>query len=239
MLTTVEEDDSDGKTEICLNISKFGDSLKGVWVADSGATSHMCNNKSWFYELKKYSQPRTCAAGNGTTLDVIGEGSIIFVRDGETGSLRLKLTKLLLIPELTANLISIEAPPKLGVFTKFQGSRCTMSKGNKVLARLEQELYLLNLRVADKSKNTVLLMKPERSIDEWYKALGHINDKRILEMAKGPNASIKIKGDKNLSPCEKRAVGRGKHASHPRIEEGESEVGEKVHIDLSGKINKE
>lgn len=49
-------------------------SIKDIWLADTGATAHMCHNSSWFDELAMYPAPQECSVGDGYRVKVLGKG---------------------------------------------------------------------------------------------------------------------------------------------------------------------
>ena len=48
---------------------------KNNWIIDSGATSHMCNDKM-FLNIKVFREPSEVLVGDGSSVKVIGEGMI-------------------------------------------------------------------------------------------------------------------------------------------------------------------
>ncbi|UYV67856.1 hypothetical protein LAZ67_5002259 [Cordylochernes scorpioides] len=79
------------------------------WFVDSGATSHMAYDESFFTELNR-EQTQNVVVSNGNKLQVkgIGQGEIkVITPQGKTDT--LLLTKVLYIPELTDNLLSMSA----------------------------------------------------------------------------------------------------------------------------------
>ena len=61
------------------------DALTDVWIADSGATSHMTNRKEWFETLTMLENgPTVYSAGKEQTMQVKGIGRIrIHILEGE------------------------------------------------------------------------------------------------------------------------------------------------------------
>ncbi len=49
---------------------------KSDWIVDSGATCHMCNDRAMFTEFKQLSSSGQVALGDGSSLDVAGEGTV-------------------------------------------------------------------------------------------------------------------------------------------------------------------
>ena len=49
---------------------------KKLWIVDSGATCHMCNDKTLFSELTILRKPQEGSLGDGHGLEVIDEGTV-------------------------------------------------------------------------------------------------------------------------------------------------------------------
>ena len=72
------------------------------WLVDSGATSHMINNKSIFSQVKDLEQPETVTLGDGKTLEVKSVGMVELEMSLPDGSSRTcSLQQVLYVPQLT------------------------------------------------------------------------------------------------------------------------------------------
>ena len=49
---------------------------KNLWIVDSGATCHMCNDKSLFRELTTLRKQQEISLGDGRVLEAIAEGTV-------------------------------------------------------------------------------------------------------------------------------------------------------------------
>lgn len=79
-----------------------------IWIIDSGATCHMCNNKSFFSEVSVLEKPQEVSLGDGHVLEATAEGTVplqMLLPDGSTKKCSLK--KVLWIPKLAYNLLSV------------------------------------------------------------------------------------------------------------------------------------
>jgi len=229
------EEKNETKEHVLFNLGDTSIDAKDKWVIDSGATAHMCRNKNWFIELIMYPSSVTCSVGDGSQVKVLGIGKI----EVQTGVVSGVFTEVLYIPSLSTNLVSVGAAARQGIDTIFKGERCQMIKNKVPIAegkRIKDNLYILEIKVLVKN-NTALYMNCERSLSEWHRALGHANKERIIQLAQDTE-SMKITGGNDIPPCSNCAEGKGKCVSHPRKEESAIKVGEKVCIDLSGKVNK-
>ena len=92
---------------------------------DSGATSHMCNNRSMFTELNQPGLSEKVTLGDGSALDVTGVGTVAMDMLLNYGSRRgCALKKVLYVPELAYNLVSVLRAAEAGKSVYFDDSGC-------------------------------------------------------------------------------------------------------------------
>ena len=99
---------------------------------DSGATCHMCNDESIFTEMKKLGSSEKklgssekVTLGDGRPLEVAGEGTVdmeMLLTDGNSRGCALQ--KVLYIPELAYNLVSVLKATEAGKTVKFYNTSC-------------------------------------------------------------------------------------------------------------------
>ena len=88
------------------------------WIVDSGATSHMCNSRDMFTELDQLGPGEKVTLGDGSPLDVIGQGTVSMdMVLGNGGRRRCIVKKVLYIPKLDYNLISVSRAVQSGKST--------------------------------------------------------------------------------------------------------------------------
>lgn len=71
------------------------------WVIDSGATNHMTYDDSLLSNFKTFDNPRKVKVANGDSIDIVGYGDIQL-------SSKLILKRVLFVPKLDCNLISVK-----------------------------------------------------------------------------------------------------------------------------------
>ena len=99
--------------------------FRGKWIVDSGATCHMCNDQEQFVEFRKLSNTQEVTLGDGHTLDGTGIGVVkikTLLPDGNTQTCRLE--KVLYLPDLSYNLLSVSKATEAGNNTNFSGPGC-------------------------------------------------------------------------------------------------------------------
>ena len=226
---------------LVFNLGNLDSNLSNKWVIDSGASSHMSHKREWFSELSVFSKRISCTVGDGNKVEVVGVGTVPFISIVEGREMVGELKDVLFIPSLATNLVSIGATTKQGIVSCFRGNRCTLTKNDAVVAigeKFDDNLYILNIESNIKMGNCLLIQK-SRSLTEWHKALGHASKERIETLANESQGDIVIQGKESTIQCEDCPEGKGKCNPHPRVYQRASKIGEKVSVDLSGKVSDE
>ena len=125
-------------------------SMKGeaVWIVDSGATCHMCNDRKLFVNFNSLAEPRYITLGDGHTVKAVGRGVVLLrISTDDVGTNKCKLQDVLYVPKLSFNLLSVVASTKAGMLVQFTERGCEILDGkNKLVATATREsnLYYLN-----------------------------------------------------------------------------------------------
>lgn len=214
--------------------------LTSSWIADSGATAHMCSQEHYFTELRKSETPTDFVQAAGEqVLPVLGVGRVCLSAKMSNTNYMINLKDVLYTPRLKGNLIFIGVATDSGIEVVFGPSICefVIKQTEEKLARgtrIGKGLYLMD--VITKRSEFSLLIESKRTLSEWHRALGHVNPKRIESLSKDKEIELTLRGgDKDVCPvCP---AGSGTHASHPTAWTNKAkEVGDRVFIDLSGPI---
>ena len=89
-------------TETIAFLSQGRFTRQNTWIIDSGASQHMCNDRTQFTRFEQFSMKITVA--NNTNMNAIGKGDVkITSKDGYTFTLQ----NVLYVPELASNLLSV------------------------------------------------------------------------------------------------------------------------------------
>nr|GEW37465.1 hypothetical protein [Tanacetum cinerariifolium] len=91
------------------------------WWVDTGATRHVCADKSMFHSFRAFDDRDKLYIGNSATPDIKGEGDVILKRTPEK---ELKLINVLYVMEIRKNLVS-------GWLLNKFGFRLVFESGNK------------------------------------------------------------------------------------------------------------
>ena len=107
--TTQENSDNDSHGLIAAHaLSVFSSNDCCAWIADSGATCHMCQGSKSFTNLYQLDNPIDVTLGDGRALLAVRRGELVLdmtFPSGESKSCTLHV--VLYVPELSYNLLSV------------------------------------------------------------------------------------------------------------------------------------
>jgi transposase InsO family protein len=209
---------------------------KDVWYIDSGATSHMSNDESFFKTLEKRKM-RDVTVANGESAKVLGIGrGELHCLNGKDEAVKVCLENVLYVPDLTENLLSVKRLAKTGHSVGFTGEQCEISKNNIVIAKGKLSPDMYELRVPHRSLAVKQNQHTPNCQHSWHRRFGHrhpedVQKLEIKKMATGlkiQDCGIRevceccIKGKMSRCPIPKKATTRA------------TSVLELVHTDLCG-----
>jgi hypothetical protein len=96
------------------------------WVIDSGASRSMTPHLKKLSNVVELDRPIKITFANGDTGYVVAEGDA-YVLGGHPDSTRVRLTKVLYVPEASTNLISVSYGTNRGASFNFADDRCTIT----------------------------------------------------------------------------------------------------------------
>lgn len=115
----------------------------------------MCRFEDWFSEIQYFVEPIQCFIGNGSTMDIIGFGSIQVMGLVNGQATKGRLDNVMPVPKLATNLSSVGAAVEEGLKTVFSGQHCKLIHGNEVIAEADKRndggLYLLGIKAIPSS----------------------------------------------------------------------------------------
>ena len=109
-------------------------SMKGktVWIVDSGATYHMCNDKKLLVNFNGLAEPRDITLGDKHTVKAVGRGVVLLRISTDNVEInKCKLQDVLYVPKLLFNLLTVVASAKAGMLVQFTEVGCEIFDGNK------------------------------------------------------------------------------------------------------------
>ena len=96
-----------------------------VWLIDSGATSHMINDKSVLRNYESFDSPQLVCLGDGHLVKALGAGNLfVKIHTSSESDCKFTISDVLYVPQLTNNLFSVKAATKHGHELLFNDVEC-------------------------------------------------------------------------------------------------------------------
>ena len=210
---------------------------RGKWIVDSGATCHMCNDQEQFVEFRKLSNTQEVTLGDGHTLDGTGIGVVkieTLLPDGNTQMCRLE--KVLYVPDLSYNLLSVSKATEAGNTTNFSGPGCEIvNRKGKVVAFATKVGSLYYLEYCRKKK--VNMTNSDNKERLWHRRYGHLGEQNLQKLAKTEMIEkFDYNAKKRIGFCETCVGGKHHRSPFEKSTRHTTELLELVHSDVCGKM---
>ncbi|GFS61618.1 retrovirus-related Pol polyprotein from transposon TNT 1-94 [Trichonephila clavipes] len=141
---------------------------KGLWVIDTAATSHFCNDKSLFLDLKPITNMKMSLGTEDKSCPVEGIGTLRFRVKYKGSFHEITLTDVLFNPKLRRNLLS--------------GSRLESKGAHFVGTKVKNDSVKGLPRLTDNGKTHCIPCKLAKSKRVSFKKTGAVRSKRPLEL---------------------------------------------------------
>ena len=236
LASTAEAPEDDTET-MMITTHALSTVSRGKWIVDSGATCHMCNDREQFVDFKELSNKQEVTLGDGHTLDGTGIGTVrikTLLPDGNSRKCRLE--KVLYVPKLSYNLLSVSKAAEAGNTTNFSGTGCEIvDREGKVTAFATKVGSLYYLEYCHKEKaNTTKSDNKERL---WHRRYGHVGEQNLQRLAKnGMVEKFDYDSKKRIGFCESCVGGKIHHNPFKPSRKRTTEPLELVHSDVCGKM---
>lgn len=139
-----DESEVEANYVLCINEVK---SKMDSWIIDSGSTRHICNNKNSFTTMTKLKSKVRLTLPDGKMIESFEEGTCVIKSIDKNGStVKQTITKVLFVPEMTKNLLSIRKLMKKGYKVNFSKNKCEIKHNNNVIAvgKIKNNLYQIS-----------------------------------------------------------------------------------------------
>jgi Integrase core domain/GAG-pre-integrase domain len=166
------------------------------WILDSGASTHICCDKTLFSSL--FPTEKTVKWGNATsiTAEYMGNIELIF----NSTKQKAILENCLYVPDIRLNLLSLGRLAQKGLNIQFYKQNSVIERPNKKI--IAKGYYRNNLSVFDtyiiKLNPIEIACLTTNKQDIWHQRMGHIGSKALKEL---PNA---VKGVKTILKVEEK-----------------------------------
>ncbi|GFT27201.1 retrovirus-related Pol polyprotein from transposon TNT 1-94 [Trichonephila clavipes] len=159
---------------------------KGLWVIDTAATSHFCNDKSLFLDLKPITNMKMSLATEDKSCPVEGIGTLRFRVKYKGSFHEITLTDVLFNPKLRRNLLSgsrLESKGAHFVGTKEIWHQRFCHVNNDYLVKTSKNDSVKGLpRLNDNGKTRCIPCKLAKSKRVSFKKMEAVRSKRPLEL---------------------------------------------------------
>jgi len=160
----------DSDEAICLvgNAADRDDIFKS-WLVDSTASAHMCWMRGCFDDYQT-TTGRGVTMGDKGSVATVGVGTVVLnvIVHGKT--CKIKLEKVLHVPTMGFNLMSVGMMEERGVEVSFKGCKTSIKMNEKIAACGTRKSGLYHLDMAPMSDIAAVA-----SLQLWHKRLGHVN----------------------------------------------------------------
>ena len=213
----------------------------GEWFIDSAATKHMTYDRSVLENYVQYDQPKDIYLGDSTVIHALGEGKVRLPTVNSTHDVVLDLHKVLFVPKLTKNLLSVPAMALMGAEIRFDKDKCLVLKDGKELiigCLLHDKLYSVN--TIEYAQVSTADSAPSLAV--WHRRLGHLNYTYMnqlmkKEMVDGMNCAS---GTPTQKECEACVFGKMQKKPFPKQSQHRAtKPYEIVHSDVCGPMQVE
>lgn len=222
-----------------------------VWYIDSGATSHMCNNRDIIQNFVE-EKPKDVNVANGEKLQTAGRGNVQVCLNNCVRT----IGNVYYVPNLSTNLLSVSTLVGKGYKVSFSKSKCVIFDNDTIVATatLRNGVYQLDTMGRPPCKEVVVMSEVVDSVnngtesevlssadgkatvasqDVWHRRLGHLNSRSMALLKQGMVTGINYSD--NYIPCIACVEGKQNKLPFPKKSHTRAtQVLELVHTDLCG-----
>ena len=182
-----EKTDSKHKKSSSTNAMLIDNALvaksRDDWIIDSGASSHKCNDRSMFTTLRETTEKVTL--GDGSTLAVTGQGTVCLDMLLADGTKKCLLRRVLYVPELAYNLVSVYRATEAGKTVHFDDDDCEFRDNrDEVIVLGVRDGSLYYLKFVRKSQNEANVAQVKNRERLWHRRFGHLNEQSMQKLVK-------------------------------------------------------
>jgi hypothetical protein len=170
------------------------------FILDSGASDHMVTDDRLMTDYENLGRPlQISVAKAGEHIEALGQGTLKLKSVIGMNKIKdLKLYKVLFVPSLKVNLLSVKRF-EMDVYkiTFEDGCVTIQEKSGEILAKgmRLQNLYNLDIFI-EVPKSIALIGEVNENLVTWHKRLGHLGNSNLVKLIKhGMASGIDIKSD--------------------------------------------
>lgn len=229
------------KEEFLFQLSTTAIKFDDEWIIDSGATTHITNNKRLFDSFDS-SQSSQVVVANDTKEYAKGKGTCtidLISNNGNTST--AKLQDVLYAPNIHGNMISVHKLLNNGYSVNFGNGVCEILRDGKQIAVADDVNGLYRLRRTHKVNNCLENEHKKECLHFWHRVFGHRDPEAIKTMNKGNL----IKGMKLIDcgikmQCETCMEAKSTRLPFPKKSQSSSKaILDLIHTDVCGPMQTE
>ena len=197
----------------------------------------MTFEKDLIVDFYEYEQPSKIYLGDNRAIEAFGEGKVNLSCYDELHAVALTLNKVLYVPNLSKNLLSVPAMTQMGADVLFDEGKCIISKNERKFTighLLDSKLYIVN-----RDGEAHIASTTSQSLEQWYCRFGDFNYSYIDRLIKGKlvEGMSCSSGEVNRE-CEECAQEKMyRILFSKKSEKGTHQPLQLVHSDLCGPMN--
>ena len=199
-----------------------------VWIADTGATTHMTPFRVGMVDVKKQHDEKGITMGNNKTEKVVEVGNLPGVLHDKNGNAlnRVKMQDVSVVPSGGFNLFSITKMQMSG--WKLEGDKQSIrltKNGQEIIFDIKIQtpkgvIFAAYFERTELGNAATSEEQIKMTMEQAHEKLGHIGEKAVIETAK----KLGWKLTKTTMPkCAACAAGKAKQKNLPRNENGEDD----------------
>ena len=210
--------------------------LTGKWIVDSGATSHICNDRNLLVKLVPLKIPISVTLGDGRVLKATVQGIVSLKMMYDCGLHKCKLHDVLHVPGLSYNHLSVSKAVEKGITVKFfDESRCVICDINqKIITVAAKAGGLYHMDTAPVEIHSITAHHSSFSREDlWHRWYGHLSVKSLQNLAQDHLVKdFDYPTSKGIQFCESCLEGKQCRSPFPsHLESSSKEVLDLVHSD--------
>ena len=214
-----------------------------TWIIDSSATQHMSSKDVNMRNYEAMQDAKIIHLADNKTLEAKGQGDITMkCMLPNQEPTEIIFGRVLHVPDLQKNLISVPSITKNGGSVNFTGEKCEISTEEGLVAVGHKKGNLLVLDFDDDSLQanaTTGVSTGNQSLELWHLRLGHLGYESVKKMA-GGDIVIGMKTDTHKIERDCDGCALGKQSREPFSKTGTehaSDILELVHSDVCGPMH--
>ena len=190
-----------------------------------------------FAKFKSFKKAQDVTLGDGHVLEATGEGIVqVKMKLPDGNCRRCNLRKVLFVPNLAYNLLSVSKAAEAGKTTQFDERGCQiLTNDGKVIAVAKRVGNLYYLECEEKQNLSALVKSKERL---WHRRYGHLGEQSLTKLAKGGHIKcFDYDSSKHIGFCETCIGGKHQRSKFATSSTRWKEPLGLVHSDICGKMS--